>query len=65
MCDFVYEKCKDEFKGSVYVTYFILKLMNNRNHSLYAEKLMKKQKVARDVKTFASILDDLNCNITP
>ena len=32
MCDFVYEKCKDEFKGSVYVTYFILKGLYNGNH---------------------------------
>ena len=65
MCDFVYEKCKDEFKGSVYVTYFILKGLYNGNHGDYAEKLMTNQKVGTDVKTFASLLDDLNCTITP
>lgn len=47
MCDFVYEKCKDEFKGSVYVTYFILKGLYNGNHGDYAEKLMTNQKSER------------------
>lgn len=65
MCDFVYEKCKDEFKGSVYVTYFILKGLYNGNHGDYAEKLMTNPKVGTNVKTFASLLDDLNCTITP
>ena len=65
MCDFVYEKCKDEFKGSVYVTYFILKGLYNGNHGDYAEKLITNPKVGTNVKTFASLLDDLNCTITP
>ncbi len=62
---FVYSKCKDEFKGSVYFTYFILKGLYNGNHGEYAEKLITNPKVGTDVKTFASVLDDLNCTITP
>lgn len=65
MCDFVYNKCKDEFKGSVYVTYFILKGLYVGNHGDLAEKLMTNPKVGTNVKTFASVLDDLNCTITP
>ncbi|MEI3229377.1 MAG: family 78 glycoside hydrolase catalytic domain [Lachnospiraceae bacterium] len=62
---FVYENCKTEFKGSVYATYFILKGLYKGNHGDYAEKLMTNPKVGTDVKTFASLLDDLNCTITP
>ena len=47
------------------MTYFILKGLYNGNHGDYAEKLMTNQKVGTDVKTFASLLDDLNCTITP
>ncbi|MBS5387755.1 MAG: family 78 glycoside hydrolase catalytic domain [Clostridiales bacterium] len=65
MCEFVYNQCKEEFKGSVYVTYFILKGLYNGNHGEYAEKLMTNPKVGENVKTFASLLDDLHCTITP
>lgn len=65
MCEFVYNKCKDEFKGSVYVTYFILKGLFVGNHGDLAEKLIVNPKVGTNVKTFASLLDDLNCTITP
>lgn len=65
MCEFVYNQCKEEFKGSVYVTYFILKGLYVGNHGEYAEALMTNPKVGENVKTFASLLDDLNCTITP
>ncbi|WP_343246523.1 family 78 glycoside hydrolase catalytic domain [Diplocloster hominis] len=65
LCQFVYNNCKDEFRGSVYVTYFILKGLYNGNHGEMAERLMTNPKVGTDVKTFASLLDDLNCTITP
>lgn len=65
MCNFVYNKCKDEFKGSVYVTYFILKGLYVGNHGEMAQKLMTNPKVGTDVKTFASLLDNLHCTITP
>lgn len=65
MCEFVYNKCKDEFKGSVYFTYFILKGLYVGNHGDYAEALMTNPKVGENVKTFASVLDDLNCTISP
>lgn len=65
MCEFVYNNCKDEFKGSVYATYFILKGLYVGNHGELAERLMTNPKVGTDVKTFASLLDDLNCTITP
>ena len=65
MCEFVYNQCEEEFKGSVYVTYFILKGLYNGNHGEYAEKLMTNPKVGENVKTFASLLDDLHCTITP
>lgn len=65
MCAFVYNQCKEEFKGSVYVTYFILKGLYMGNHGEMAEKLMTNPKVGTNVKTFASLLDNLNCTITP
>lgn len=65
MCTFVYNNCKDAFKGSVYVTYFILKGLYTGNHGEMAQKLMTNPKVGTDVKTFASLLDNLNCTITP
>lgn len=65
MCEFVYDNCKDEFKGSVYATYFILRGLYVGNHGELAERLMTNPKVGTDVKTFASLLDDLKCTITP
>ncbi len=65
MCEFVYNNCKEEFKGSVYVTYFILKGLYMGNHGELAQKLMTNPKVGTDVKTFASLLDNLHCTITP
>lgn len=65
MCTFVYNNCKNEFKGSVYVTYFILKGLYVGNHGEMAQKLMTNPKVGENVKTFASLLDDLHCTITP
>lgn len=65
LCAFVYGNCKSEFKGSVYATYFILKGLYRGNHGDYAEKLLTNPTVGTDVKTFASLLDDLNCTITP
>ena len=65
MCAFVYNKCKSQFKGSVYVTYFILKGLYVGNHGEMAQKLMTNPKVGENVKTFASLLDDLHCTITP
>ncbi len=65
MCEFVYNNCKDEFKGSVYVTYFILKGLYAGNHGEMAQELMTNPKVGTDVKTFASLLDNLYCTITP
>ena len=64
MCRFVYEKCKEEFKGSVYVTYFILKGLFVGKSDL-AIKLMSNPKVGKDFKTFVSLLIDLKCTITP
>ncbi len=65
MCEFVYNKCKDEFKGSVYVTYFILEGLYRGNHGEMAEEIMTNPKTGTDVKTFAALLDSLNCTITP
>lgn len=65
MCSFVYEKCKDEFKGSVYVAYFILKGLFVGNRGDLAVKLMTNPRVGKDLKTFVSLLIDLKCTITP
>lgn len=65
MCAFVYDNCKEEFKGSVYVTYFILKGLYTGNHGEMAQKLMTNARVGTNVKTFASLLDNLYCTITP
>lgn len=65
MADFVYKKCEKEFVGSVYFTYFILKGLYNSGNGDLAESLMTIPTVGTNVKTFASVLDDLNCTITP
>ncbi len=65
MCEYVYNRCKDEFVGSVYMSYFILKGLYKGNHGEMAEALMTIPTVGENVKTFASLLDNLNCTITP
>lgn len=65
MCEYVYNRCKNEFVGSVYMSYFILKGLYNGNHGEMAEALLTIPTVGENVKTFASLLDDLNCTITP
>ena len=65
MCEYVYNRCKDEFVGSVYASYFILKGLYNGNHGEMAEALLTIPTVGENVKTFASVLDDLHCTITP
>ncbi len=65
MCRYVYNRCKDEFVGSVYMSYFILKGLYKGNHGEMAEALMTIPTVGENVKTFASLLDNLNCTITP
>ncbi|MBR3844116.1 MAG: family 78 glycoside hydrolase catalytic domain, partial [Clostridia bacterium] len=65
MCQYVYDRCKDEFVGSVYMSYFILKGLYKGNHGEMAQALLTIPTVGENVKTFASLLDDLNCTITP
>ncbi len=65
MANFVYGKCEKQFVGSVYFTYFILKGLYNSGHGDKAEALMTIPTVGTNVKTFASVLDDLKCTITP
>lgn len=65
LCSYVYNRCKEEFVGSVYASYFILKGLYNGNHGEMAQALITNPKVGEDVKTFASLLDDLYCTITP
>ena len=65
MCNYVYNRCKEEFVGSVYASYFILKGLYNGNHGEMAQALITNPEVGEDVKTFASLLDDLYCTITP
>ncbi len=65
LAKFVYEKCEDHFMGSVYFTYFILKGLYNSGNGHFAQRLMTNPTVGENVKTFASLLDHLNCTITP
>lgn len=65
LCNFVFERCKIEFKGSVYASYFILKGLFIGNHGELALKLLTNERVGKDVKTFVSLLIDLKCTITP
>ncbi len=65
MASFVYGKCEKQFVGSVYFTYFILKGLYNSGHGDKAEALMTIPTVGTNLKTFATLLDDLQCTITP
>lgn len=65
MAEFVYGKCKEQFTGSVYVTYFILNGLYQSGNGDMAERLLTNPKTGAGVKTYANLLDNLNCTITP
>lgn len=65
MAKFVYGKCEEQFTGSVYVTYFILNGLYQSGNGDLAERLLTNPKTGDGVKTYANLLDNLNCTITP
>jgi alpha-L-rhamnosidase len=54
-----------EFQGSIYMSCFILRGLYSTNNGRLAMALLTNPKVGKNVRTFASVLDDLQATITP
>ena len=63
LADYVWNDGK--FKGSIYMSYFILRGLYSSNNGTKAMELLTNPEVGEGVKTFASVLDNLQATITP